>query len=88
MLFAHNADYTLALSPGLASPEGEHIAPYVARGLQLSRKDSLRSRKPWAFGLMVALRGTVIVRVPISAAISELELVPPERYAEVGLFFG
>jgi len=41
-----------------------------------------------AFGQMVALRGTDIVRVPISAATSELKLVPPERYAEAELFFG
>jgi hypothetical protein len=37
---------------------------------------------------MVALRGTDIVRVPISAGTSELKLVPPERYAEAELFFG
>ncbi|KQX64424.1 6-phosphofructokinase [Angustibacter sp. Root456] len=40
------------------------------------------------FGLMVALRGTDIVRVPLSEATAELKTVPPERYAEVETFFG
>src|SRR5436305_3522716 len=35
-----------------------------------------------AFGIMVALRGTEIVRVPLAEATRELKLVPPERYAE------
>ena len=39
-------------------------------------------------GVMVALRGTEIVRVPLSAATNELKLVPLERYAEVEVFFG
>ncbi len=39
-------------------------------------------------GVMVALRGTDIVRVPLSAATSQLKLVPVERYAEVEVFFG
>ena len=39
-------------------------------------------------GVMVALRGTDIVRVPLSAATAELKLVPPERYAEAEVFFG
>jgi phosphofructokinase-like protein len=41
-----------------------------------------------AFGMMVALRGTDIVRVPLTEATSELKLVPPERYAEAEVFFG
>jgi 6-phosphofructokinase 1 len=41
-----------------------------------------------AFGTMVALRGTQIVRVPLAEATSELKLVPPERYAEVEFLFG
>ncbi len=41
-----------------------------------------------AFGTMVALRGTDIVRVPLSEATRELKTVPPERYAEAELFFG
>jgi phosphofructokinase-like protein len=40
------------------------------------------------FGVMVALRGTDIVRVPLSAATAELKTVPPERYAEAEVFFG
>jgi ATP-dependent phosphofructokinase / diphosphate-dependent phosphofructokinase len=41
-----------------------------------------------AFGNMMALRGTDIVRVPLSEATKELKLVPPERYAEAEVFFG
>jgi phosphofructokinase-like protein len=41
-----------------------------------------------AFGTMVALRGTQIVRVPLAEATRELKLVPPERYAEAEVFFG
>jgi len=41
-----------------------------------------------AFGTMVALRGTEIVRVPLSEATRELKLVPVERYAEAEVFFG
>jgi ATP-dependent phosphofructokinase / diphosphate-dependent phosphofructokinase len=41
-----------------------------------------------AFGIMVALRGTSIVRVPLAEATAELKLVPPERYAEAEVFFG
>jgi ATP-dependent phosphofructokinase / diphosphate-dependent phosphofructokinase len=41
-----------------------------------------------AFGTMVALRGTSIVRVPIAEATAELKLVPQERYAEAEVFFG
>jgi len=39
-------------------------------------------------GVMVALRGTDIVRVPLSEGTSELKLVPTERYEEVEVFFG
>src|SRR5215470_17295459 len=41
-----------------------------------------------AFGTMVALRGTDIVRVPLAEATATLKLVPPERYAEAEVFFG
>jgi 6-phosphofructokinase 1 len=37
---------------------------------------------------MVALRGTDIVRVPLADAVGELKTVPPERFAEVEVFFG
>jgi 6-phosphofructokinase 1 len=41
-----------------------------------------------AFGQMVALRGTDIVRVPLAEATASLKLVPPERYTEAEVFFG
>ena len=41
-----------------------------------------------AFGTMVSLRGTDIVRVPLAEATATLKLVPPERYAEAEVFFG
>jgi phosphofructokinase-like protein len=40
------------------------------------------------FGQMMALRGTDIVRVPLSEATAEAKQVPPERYAEAEVFFG
>jgi 6-phosphofructokinase 1 len=39
-------------------------------------------------GVMVALRGTEIVRVPLAEATRELKTVSPERYEEVEVFFG
>ena len=39
-------------------------------------------------GVMVALQGTEIVRVPLSDATRELKLVPVERYQEAEVFFG
>ena len=39
-------------------------------------------------GVMVALQGTDIVRVPLQEATKELKLVPVERYAEAEVFFG
>src|SRR6516162_2993415 len=41
-----------------------------------------------AFGVMMALRGTDIIRVPLVEATSQLKLVPPQRYAEAEVFFG
>jgi len=40
------------------------------------------------FGKMVALRGTHIIRVPLSEGTAELKLVSPEEYAEAEVFFG
>ncbi len=40
------------------------------------------------FGHMVALRGTDIVRVPLSEGTAQLKLVSPEEYAEAAVFFG
>jgi 6-phosphofructokinase 1 len=39
-------------------------------------------------GVMVALRGTDIIRVPLAEATKELKLVPLERYQEAEVFFG
>ncbi len=41
-----------------------------------------------AFGTMVALRGTEIVRVPLAEGTSELKVVRPELYDEVEVLFG
>ena len=40
------------------------------------------------FGVMVALRGTDIVRAKLAEATAELKTVPPERYEEAEVFFG
>lgn len=40
------------------------------------------------FGTMVALQGTEIARVGLSAATDKLKTVPDERYAEAEVFFG
>ena len=40
------------------------------------------------FGKMVALRGTNIIRVPLSEGTNELKLVSAEEYAEAQVFFG
>jgi 6-phosphofructokinase 1 len=41
-----------------------------------------------AFGMMMALRGTNIVPVPLAEATRELKVVPSELYAEAEVFFG
>jgi 6-phosphofructokinase 1 len=40
------------------------------------------------FGMMVALRGTDIVRVPLAEATEVLKTVPEERYSEASVLFG
>jgi ATP-dependent phosphofructokinase / diphosphate-dependent phosphofructokinase len=40
------------------------------------------------WGVMVALRQTEVIRVPLAEATRELKLVPAERYAEAEVFFG
>ncbi len=40
------------------------------------------------FGTMVALRGTDVVRVPLTEAVARLKTVGPRLYAEAGVFFG
>jgi 6-phosphofructokinase 1 len=47
--------------------------------------DAVKDR---AWGTMVALRGTDIVRAPLTEATAQLKTVPLERYAEVEVFFG
>jgi 6-phosphofructokinase 1 len=49
---------------------------------------AIRAVASGASGVMVALRGTQIVQVPLAEAVNELKLVPPERYAEAEVFFG
>jgi 6-phosphofructokinase 1 len=41
-----------------------------------------------AWGTMVALRGTDILRVPLAEATAKLKVVKPELYAEAEVFFG
>jgi phosphofructokinase-like protein len=57
----------------LATRFGLHAADAVADG---------------DFGVMVALRGTEIVRVKLSEATAELKTVPAHRLAEAEVFFG
>ncbi len=40
------------------------------------------------WGTMMALRGTKIIRVPLSEGTGELKVVSPEEYAEAQVFFG
>jgi 6-phosphofructokinase 1 len=57
----------------------------LATRLGLAAADAVQDG---AFGTMVALRGTDIVRPPVSEAVGTLKTVPPERYAEAKLLFG
>jgi ATP-dependent phosphofructokinase / diphosphate-dependent phosphofructokinase len=49
---------------------------------------AIRAVADGAFGTMIALQSTDIVRVPIAEGTRELKTVPPERYAEAEVFFG
>ncbi|HEV2451101.1 MAG TPA: 6-phosphofructokinase [Streptosporangiaceae bacterium] len=49
---------------------------------------AIRAVRDGAFGTLVALRSTEIIRVPLAGAILEPKLVPPERYSEAEVFFG
>ncbi|MFT2018531.1 6-phosphofructokinase [Streptomyces sp. 796.1] len=40
------------------------------------------------YGVMVALRGTEVVRVPLAEATAKLKTVDPRLYEEAGVFFG
>ncbi|MBA3338213.1 MAG: 6-phosphofructokinase [Geodermatophilaceae bacterium] len=57
----------------------------LATRFGLSAIDAVQSEH---WGVMVALRGTDIIRVPLAEATSELKTVPAERYAEAEVFFG
>ena len=57
----------------------------LATRFGLQAIDSIADRQ---YGVMVALRGTDIIRVPLHEATGVLKTVPPERYAEVRTFFG
>jgi 6-phosphofructokinase 1 len=59
----------------------DHI---LATRLGLAAVDAAADR---AFDMMVALRGTDIVRVPLAEALGTLKTVPPERFAEAEVFF-
>jgi phosphofructokinase-like protein len=50
--------------------------------------NAITAVKDEAWGTMVALQGTDIVRVPLQAATGVLKTVPPERYEEAKSFFG
>jgi ATP-dependent phosphofructokinase / diphosphate-dependent phosphofructokinase len=49
---------------------------------------AIRAVADGAYGSMVALHGTDIVRIPLIDATSVPKLVSPERYAEAEVFFG
>ena len=50
--------------------------------------NAMAAVKDEAWGTMVALQGTDIVRVPLQAATGTLKTVPAERYEEAMAFFG
>ena len=50
--------------------------------------NAIESVKDQAWGTMVGLRGTDIVRVPLAEATGTLKTVPIERYREATAFFG
>ncbi|WP_419994233.1 6-phosphofructokinase [Streptomyces boninensis] len=49
---------------------------------------AIEAVKDGDWGKMVALRGTDIVRVPLTEATEKLKTVSPEEYKEAGVFFG
>ncbi|MFI0816844.1 6-phosphofructokinase [Streptomyces sp. NPDC021098] len=58
---------------------------WLATRFGLRAVDAVMERE---FGVMVALRGTDIVRVPLSEAAAGIRTVDPALYAEFGVFFG
>ncbi len=63
----------VAFDRALATRYGTRAAELVAEG---------------AFGRMAALRGERVTDVPLTDAVAELKVVPPELYAEAETFFG
>jgi 6-phosphofructokinase 1 len=49
---------------------------------------AVQAARDGEYGMMVALRGTEIVRAKLAEATAELKTVPPQRYAEAEVFFG
>ncbi|MCH1868242.1 6-phosphofructokinase [Nocardioides sp. CFH 31398] len=58
---------------------------WLATRLGLHAIDAVAEKQ---FGVMTALRGTNVVRVPLAEATGELKLVSPAEYAEAQVFFG
>ena len=58
---------------------------WLATRFGLRAVDAVKERQ---FGVMVALRGTDIVRVPLAEAAAGIRTVDPALYAEFGVFFG
>lgn len=58
---------------------------WLATRFGLRAVDAVKERD---FGVMVALRGTDIVRVPLAEAAAGIRTVDPALYAEFGVFFG
>ncbi|MEU0837892.1 6-phosphofructokinase [Streptomyces sp. NPDC005962] len=58
---------------------------WLATRFGLRAVDAVRERD---FGVMVALRGTDIVRIPLAEAAAGIRTVDPALYAEFGVFFG
>ncbi len=58
---------------------------WLATRFGLHAVDAVNDRD---FGVMVALQGTAIVRVPLARATEQLKTVTPELYAEAEVFFG
>lgn len=49
---------------------------------------AIEAVKESAYGMMVALRGTAIIRVPLTEATAGLKLVPVDEYEEAAVLFG
>ena len=72
--------------PRPARRHADGLRPLAGHPLRAARR-STRSHEG-DFGTMMALRGTDIVRVPLTEGTGELKLVDPAEYAEAEVFFG